>query len=247
MPRPLMAYFGQHKSGSNWIHQITGKLARKAGLRYERYTRPTEFDRDLAAHVETNRVDCVSWVNAEWTLVKDVEFKAFHVVRDPRDILVSAYFSHLKTHPTENWPRLAEFRPKLQAVSKEEGIMMEFDFIRDVFRRFRDWEVGDPRVIQFRLEDISQDYISHFRQAYEFIGLFDRGLKDRHFLEVMEEMSFEKMSGGRKKGEENKDSHYRKGVHGDWQNHLTPEHIAYFKQEHNDLLVKYGYEKDANW
>lgn len=245
--RPLIAYWGQHKSGSNWIHQITGRVARKLSMKYARFSRPLEFDGDLSNYRDKHGLKCVSWVNAEYTKIKDVEWKGYHVVRDPRDVIVSAYFSHVKTHPTENWPRLAEFRPKLQAASKEDGIMMEFDFIKDVFRRLENWDVNDARALTLRLEDISQDYVTKFREAFEFVGFFDLGLSDKLFLMIMEEFSFEKMSGGRKKGEEDTDSHYRKGVHGDWVNHFTDQHKDYFKEHHNDLLVKYGYESDDNW
>jgi hypothetical protein len=35
--------------------------------------------------------------------------------------------------------------------------------------------------------------------------------------------SFEKLSGGRAKGQENKNSHFRKGVSGDWKNYFTED------------------------
>ena len=31
------------------------------------------------------------------------EFRGIHLIRDPRDIVVSGYFSHLKTHPENEW------------------------------------------------------------------------------------------------------------------------------------------------
>jgi hypothetical protein len=243
----LIAFWGQHKCGSNWINRITEAVATRIGLRYEKFSRPTEFDRDLPAHVARNGLQCVSWVNAEHRMIKDLDYRAYHVVRDPRDILVSAYFSHLKTHPTDRWPRLAEFRPKLQAVSKDEGLMMEFDFIKDVFRRLREWDLSDQRTLTLRLEDISPDPPAAFRRAFEFVGFFDAGLSEWGFKRIMKRFRFEKMSGGRRRGVENRDSHFRKGEHGDWKNHFTAEHTAYFKAQLNDILVKYGYERGDAW
>jgi hypothetical protein len=66
-------------------------------------------------------------------------------------------------------------------------------------------------------------------------------------LGIVWENEFEKRAAGRKVGEENKDSHYRKGVHGDWKNYLTKEHIALIKQEYNDVILQYGYETSPDW
>jgi hypothetical protein len=64
---------------------------------------------------------------------------------------------------------------------------------------------------------------------------------------IIAKNSFDNLSGGRDKGEENVKSHYRKGVPGDWVNHFTPEHKHAFKERFNDVLIKTGYEDDDNW
>ena len=53
--------------------------------------------------------------------------------------------------------------------------------------------------------------------------------------------SFERLSGGRKKGEENVESHYRKGKAGDWKNHLSADHLASFEAQHPGLVERLGY------
>lgn len=242
-----MAFWGQHKCGSMWLNTITGALCKKAGIRYRKFSHPGEFGHDLPKYVADHGLECVSWVNAEWNVVKDLDFRGFHVVRDPRDLLVSAYFSHLKTHPTEAWPQLAEFRPFLERATMEDGLFMEFGFIPDTFRRLREWQLDDPRVLQLRLEDVSPDPVNALREAYRFIGLFDRGLTEADFLAVMDRHRFESVSGGRKPGEEDRNSHFRKGIAGDWKNHLTERHVRYFKTALNDVLLKYGYEQDDRW
>jgi lipopolysaccharide transport system ATP-binding protein len=52
---------------------------------------------------------------------------------------------------------------------------------------------------------------------------------------------------GRKPGEEDVTSHYRKGVSGDWQNHFTDNIKAAFKEKFGQILIDTGYEKDMNW
>ena len=77
---------------------------------------------------------------------------------------------------------------------------------------------------------------------------FPRQRLTRRWVEALvHRKSFERLSGGRKKGQENVKSHYRKGQPGDWRNHFTPEHTARFAQEFGDLLITLGYEADASW
>ena len=64
---------------------------------------------------------------------------------------------------------------------------------------------------------------------------------------IIEMKSFKRMSGGRKQGQENVKNHFRKGVPGDWRNHLNEEHIRFFKKEYNPVLLKLGYEEVEDW
>jgi hypothetical protein len=177
-----------------------------------------------------------------------LDYLGFHVVRDPRDVIVSAYFSHLKTHPTRNWPKLIPFREKLQTVTKEEGLFMELEFCELQWKRMVGWPNRHPRTMTVRLEDfVGESYRSQFRSIFNFVGLFDRGLDEDTFNEIMSRNSFQARSGGRKQGEEDLSSHFRKGVHGDWRNHFTDKHIVAVKRRLNDLLLKYGYETSPDW
>src|SRR5690606_32514452 len=57
----------------------------------------------------------------------------------------------------------------------------------------------------------------------------------RSLLEdTLEKFSFKRLAGGRTTGSEDRTSHYRKGVPGDWANHFLPEHKTYFKDRYGD-------------
>jgi hypothetical protein len=58
------------------------------------------------------------------------------------------------------------------------------------------------------------------------------------------DLRFEKKTGGRKAGETDVESHYRKGVAGDWINHFTEKHVAYFNDRFGDVLLRTGYESE---
>ncbi len=247
MDQPLIAYFGQHKSGSNWIHQIMRDVCEEIGLAYGRIVRRTELDSNLSDWRTRHGAHAISWVNADWRYIGACDVRGFCVVRDPRDILVSGYFSHLKTHPTDDWPNLIPFRKKLKRVDMAEGLVLELDFMHRVWERMQHWPLVHPSVLTVRLEDFGDQYIERFESIFRFLGLFDLGLSEHSFLSIMERNSFARRSGGRSPGQEDNTSHYRKGVAGDWRNYLNEDHIALVKERLNHLLLKYEYESTPDW
>jgi Sulfotransferase domain len=64
---------------------------------------------------------------------------------------------------------------------------------------------------------------------------------------VVQENTFRVLSGGRNPGEQDYQSHYRRGSPGDWREHFDATHIDYFKKLYNPLLIKLGYESKEDW
>ncbi|GIV61826.1 MAG: hypothetical protein KatS3mg044_0692 [Rhodothermaceae bacterium] len=286
--RPLYVFFGHHKCATGWIDSILRETCFHLGWRFRIVHRPLDFARygSLRGFVKRHRPDMLAYTNANLRYVRGLPpFRGFHVVRDPRDVVVSAYFSHLYSHPTDNWPELAAHRRRLQAVSKEEGLMMELAFSRQFLEDMATWDYEQPNVLELKLEDISVRPEAMFWQIYSFLGLIDPAEPDlvarvrmqlnvlnqrgRRFTpfhmplspfrfpmerlpapyveRIVQRKSFKRLAGGRKPGEENVRSHYRKGQPGDWRNHFGPEHIAYFREHYQGLLEKLGYETDDAW
>jgi len=263
----------------------------RLGLNLEIAHRTVTFDQHatLDHFARDHDADVLAYTNAKIDPVRDLSFnRGFHVIRDPRDVLVSAYFSHLHSHPTENWPELEAHRAELEARSKEEGLFHEMNFSAEEFEDMYDWDYTRDDILELKLEELSPAPIRGFTTIMDFLGMLDRtrtnglgrtvksaGLemnrllyKGRHVLPstnqaptvqtwpnipeetlhaVVQEKSFENLSGGREKGEEDVTSHFRKGEPGDWVNHFTPELKHEFKDRFNEVLVKTGYEQDDQW
>lgn len=60
--------------------------------------------------------------------------------------------------------------------------------------------------------------------------------------EAVDFFNFTRLSQGRKIGDENENHHYRKGIPGDWRNHLNEDHLKLFRKRYGDLVERMGYE-----
>lgn len=169
--------------------------------------------------------------------------RRFVVIRDLRDTLVSGYFSIRYSHPTD-MQHVAELRHELEARSVEEGLIFLFDGFLDLCAAVQGtWmESGDPML---RYEDLLAADIG----LLELVLLEHCGLPvtREELRRSVEETRFERMSGGRRLGQEDRSSHYRRGIPGDWRNHFTPRVTDAFKARFGDVLIYAGYERNKDW
>lgn len=290
---PLRGFFGHHKCATGFIDGILREVCYHMGITFRIAAGPFDYadEGSLAGFVDTHGVDLLAYTNADLREAALLNLhRGFHVVRDPRDVLVSGYFSHRNSHSTKNWPELEGHRDALLDCSKEDGLFLEMEFSRPFFEDMARWDYEQPNVLEMKMEELTADPVRHFVDIFRFLDMLTddepEGVdaliqtvtmkmnrlnqKGRRFMpghvpmfpvprrrihrvsasavaDIVERRNFKKLSGGRKKGQENVHSHYRKGVPGDWANHLTPAHVDHFKAEYGDLLIQLGYESDLDW
>jgi hypothetical protein len=213
---------------------------------------PRRVEANLLSALAENGVGFVCCTNAARSEAARLPaYRGFHVVRDPRDIVVSAYFSHKYSHRI-GWLS-QEYRDQLKNLGDEEGLLLEMERRAPQFQDLAEWDYDNPDVLELRAEEITRNPIREFGRVLAFLGVLaeDESSSGRLSLsgltEILEKHSFSAKTGGRVPGEENVHSHYRKGVGGDWVNHFRPAHVSYFKEKYNDLLLRLGYEQDPNW
>jgi len=285
--KPLAAAFGHHKCASMWVHGICEQVCLDLGLRLGCVFDVRDFGGDLPRYVRERRVDFLLCGNADFQQVAGLQaenLRAFHYVRDPRDIVVSAYFSHRNSHSTEAWPELLEHREKLRSCTKEQGLFLELESRAQQFQEMRSWKdlAADGSIRSYKIEDVIAKPYETFLEIFDSLGLLDqeyysasnrlrfllakvsgrleqllgssvhlpraiRALPKERLLGIVHERDFFKLSGGRRQGQADPGSHYRRGVHGDWLNHFSVEHLQFFKQRYGDLVLQYGYETDVDW
>jgi hypothetical protein len=97
---------------------------------------------------------------------------------------------------------------------------------------------------EVRYEDLLVRPNEEVKRLLGFLGVHT----DERLVEhCVSSASFERLSRGRQRGQEDPSSFYRKGVAGDWK-YLFDEHDKQiYKEEAGELLIKLGYEKNDGW
>lgn len=244
---PIRAFFGHHKCGTSWIARVIDDVCAMAGLKIAHHHYENLFDGDIVALQRSSPFDFWRYTNADINFTRDVDLLGFHVVRDPRDVIVSAYFSHLNSHADGNWPRLRHYRPYLRSLSKQAGIKAEMEFCGIFLFHMLSWDYCRPNVLELRFENLISDEFNQFERIFRFLKMVPESLGAADLAQVVRQNTFQVLSGGRKPGEQDVQSHYRRGSPGDWREHFDDTHIDYFKKLYNPLLIKLGYESKEDW
>lgn len=178
----------------------------------------------------------------------------FVMLRDGRDIMVSYYYYSLfKTKDSFNDRLVGITRRELQFndyddIKKNLPEFITYKFTRKKHPRFtwgefiNSWWDKDIPFIKY--EDMLENPVEELTNALYNVCKVqpDKDLLKR----ITEKYSFKNIS-GRKTGEENKYSFYRKGVAGDWQNYFSKEARQIFHRFAGRELIKAGYEVDDSW
>jgi hypothetical protein len=101
-----------------------------------------------------------------------------------------------------------------------------------------------PNYTEVRYEDLLERPDEEVGRLAGFLGA-DTSEKAVH--RAVGSASFEKLSRGRERGQEDTSSFYRKGIAGDWENHFTARDRQIYKEEAGELLIRLGYERDLDW
>ena len=245
IPKNLV-FFGHHKCGSRLFRKVIMRgLARANDLEVIEYkSQDPPFHFEILHDLDFENIDFtalgkaqnihLNLSNAGVPVVQAVKahlkaFKGVHVIRDPRQILVSSYFHHLEGHPEENgkwyWDRLAYDRRILKSLNLEKGVLYELDNItRDIIEnQILPWETDD-RILELKLEDINAKFDAVVADLVEFLDL-----KTKPYLEISFGSTFVNANSQR------------------WQDVFTPRIKAIFKERYGQLLVDLGYEKTLDW
>lgn len=156
--------------------------------------------------------------------------KYIHIIRDGRDACVSGW-AHLQRAGHQS--QFARFEDYAEYFAQHHWVR----YI--VTAQEVGAQLGD-RYLEVRYESLKADPEAKVERLLEFLGVDS---DEQSVAACLEWGSFQRLSGGRNPGEENAQSHFRKGVVGDWKNQFSPEAIERFERHAGATLDALGYPR----
>lgn len=157
--------------------------------------------------------------------------KFIHIIRDGRDCCISGWY-HVQRQIQNN---------------ENQSTLPFHDYVK-IFAQ--SWAHAVHLGLAFQSKYPERCFLISYEDLH--IDIDDSLMKIFKFLNVQvtpdiirrsqEAASFEKLSGGRKRGEEDQRSFFRKGIIGDWNNYFDDKCIAIFQEHSDELLRQLGYK-----
>lgn len=179
------------------------------------------------------------------------------VMRDGRDVMVSAYY-HFLFHNEANAEFGVEQKRAVLQFSDYDDIRTNMPtFIDYMFQTFprEGWSTRfhwarfvdswmDQEAPIVRYEDLLSDPAAQLRRVSH--ALTGQAPNEAELQRVVEKYSFKALT-GRKSGEEKANAFLRKGIAGDWRNVFSREAAEKFNRHAGAQLIRLGYEADDRW
>jgi len=236
---PTVFHLTQYKAGSQWIYHILKRCAPERVVTPKQHVDHAIKDPILTGYIYPT----VYQTKEKFDQISRPADSAFFVIlRDLRDITVSAYFSLKISHAAMG--KISEKRQELCRRDLESGLIWvienETQYNADIGRTWA--ESGEQWI---RYEDLLHRDIELLQEA--LLHRCRLPIKETALRQAIVSCRFDQFSGGRRRGEEDVHSHVRKGVSGDWGQYFTAPVKAAFKERFGDVLIACGYEKSNDW
>ncbi|MGI8651132.1 MAG: sulfotransferase family protein [Rubrobacter sp.] len=182
--------------------------------------------------------------------------RVIHIIRDGRDAAVS-FVHHSWNHPTSEGGvydltreelsireayRSGSLHPPEQSIFTPERLAtLATEWSREVLRASEEGRrLLRDDYIEVRYEDLLLQPAYETKRLLDFLGARSG---DEPIARCLEKTDFQSGSDGRRPGEEDSASRFRKGIQGDWENVFTVEDRRIFDDIAGSTLGHFGYER----
>lgn len=238
-PRPLVVHCGYHKAGTTWFNNVLRAVSAHFGLKYE-LCEPEDRSESTEIYLcNDSKID----------LKTLPAYIGTHMIRDPRDLIVSGYFYH--QHTKEHWAHVPRteyggrtYQGYLCSLDQREGVMAEIRRTSPNILRMVDWDYANPAFLEIKYEDMMAEEECYWRKVFGHYGFCEAGLDKA--VDIAKSFTLSKVKGKSVVGAMN-EKHIRSGESQQWVDVFTDDHKAYFHELVGDALVTLGYEKSNDW
>lgn len=232
--RPLnhsVVVHGLHKSATMFLFQFFQQVAADRGVPFYSPNLPGG-----EAAPSDGSIHCFSPCRSfEFERSQESVQRIFQI-RDPRDILVSEYFSFGWIHPNEKGQMLSRRRQEIQQMSIDDYVLSQPEFskwpLNEKYLPLLDVDFGEPNLHLVRYEDMVLNFSKWVESAivpFEFRS--PRSAAARYVKQFASQFDVKAESM----------THRRKMTPGDHREKLQPETIEKLNSRFADVLSKFGY------
>lgn len=168
---------------------------------------------------------------------KGDKYKGFWMQKDPREIIISSYWSWKVNHPSGH-PN----RDRLERLNDLDGMLWvveELHYALGVFDAMESWiDIKDSNFISLKVEEFFPNLRN---QLWDLFGWLEIPLSTGDYEILLNKYSFERISGGRKPGQQDIGQHFRVGRTGTWKG-LPEQVIQKYYDLTGNLTERLGYE-----
>jgi hypothetical protein len=255
---PLVVHWCMHKAMSGYYTQVMLELRKTTGIWIStHYASPRGVPKAVS---RSGKYPSSVLILSDLFHVfdfQDIDFRGTVTFRDPRDLIVSGYYYHLKTNETWantkrfDWRGLFEdqiFRESfgapvskwfgksysqvLNLLNQEDGLLLELIRVAPVLRSFNQFPFGDPRILRINFEEILGNEVDAFKAILLHYGLKSEFMPD--VLKAVDAMSASKTH--------HKNPHIRVPSGSTWNGILSDSHTQLLKIHFANEVRLSGYE-----
>lgn len=235
--QPMVLVGTHHKTGTVWMKQVFEAVAQECGQPFF-----VGHQRDLPSGTAVFFQE-----HSRFRLRRlGAPYRGLHLIRDPRDVVISAAHYHLTAR--ERWldrPDLLflgrSYRQMLACrTTLADQIRFEMRHSgRRTIRAMAAWDDTDPHFFTIKYEDLIQDTgLALFRRIFAFLGYPEHQL-DRLCQIAREKSLFS--------GQVQASAHIRSGTPGQWRTVFNRGLSREFHARFGTALIRLGYEPDDGW
>jgi hypothetical protein len=169
-------------------------------------------------------------------------YKVILMTRDPRDILVSYYYSMAYSHPVpsqqgDKFDGFMDLRRAALEAALDDYAVAESDKLCGILQRYKVLLLDKyPHVYITSYENMISDFHGWLT---DLLNYCDVEISDGFLRSLIEEN--ERL----RPKKENVQKHIRKGTHGDYKNKLRPDTIDYLNKKFSPFYEVFGYTADG--
>lgn len=226
-----------HKTGTVWMRKVFKCICERLNLKFfagEQRNLPGDFDLFMQNHSRFFPEN-----------ISD-PFRGLHIIRDPRDRIVSGMYYHQKSE--EKWlhkpmKELAgsTYQEKINNFNTmEDKLTFEMEHsgrwgIEEMLR----WDYSDERFMNVKYEELIVDRdLLQFHSIFTFLGF------PGSVIPICLDCAY---NNSLFSGNVEKSVHVRSGKSSQWKTHFNSDHKKRFVEIFGDALVTLGYEEDNSW